>query len=81
MNKITHSIDPTELKIGQFFTRSDENDETYILSKIDGKFVLVCLDDGEYWGHSTIKIIDAFGTSSQREQFNLVTKPFTITPQ
>lgn len=83
MNKITHSIEQTELKIGQFFTRTSENgdEETFLLSKINGKFCLICLNDGEYWSHAQEKITDAFGSSEQRKQFQLVNKPFTITPQ
>ena len=90
MNKITHQTPaPNEIKVGQFYTRidEDEGEETYILAKINDslakindRFVLVCLNDGEYWSFSSNEPVNVFGTAAQKEQFKLATQPFTITP-
>ncbi len=80
MNKIEHNAPNQNLEIGQFFTRinEDKDRETYIVAKVESKFVLICLDDGDYWSLSAEKITDIFGHS--KDEFTLVTLPFTITP-
>lgn len=82
MNKIVHITKSEELKVGQFYSRIDEDGqkETYIVAKTSGKYILICLDDGHFWSFASEEIANIFGTPAQREQFNLVTNPFTIYP-
>jgi hypothetical protein len=84
MNKITHVTKPAkpkELKAGQFYStvNVDGAMETYMIAKISVcDHVLVCLDDGHFWSSPRGSIIDIFGGSP--EKFELVTQPFTISP-
>lgn len=82
MNKITLSIpfDDKDLKMGQFFLRRDEGEETvYILAIIHGAFVLINLNTGCFFTSPHDYADEAF--SDKKHQFSRITQPFTVTPE
>lgn len=65
------------LKKGQIYRHIEEG-EYYILAQVVTDYVLVCLNDGNYWTHPRELMEDVFGTS--REDFARIDLPITLTP-
>lgn len=81
MNKIEHTKNQlqTTLKEGQFFFEEEDAD-TYILALVGrNKYQLISLKEGNRFIDPSPTMEGAFG--SRREDFTLITDPFTITPQ
>lgn len=84
MNKTSLSDKPDPApKVGQFYQLlvegSPYNRNVFFLVQ-DGNdlFSLIDLSDGRPWANPHEEIEDVFG--NQKEEFRLITSPFTITP-
>lgn len=76
--EINHSANKNaDLKTGQIYHHIEEN-EYYILAQVVTDYVLVCLNDGNYWTQPQKSIKDVFSTS--RENFERIDLPITLTP-
>lgn len=65
------------LKKGQIY-RHIEECEYYILAQVATDYVLVCLNDGNFWTTPKKSMEDAFGHS--RGEFVLIRDLITLTP-
>ncbi len=76
--EINHSANKNaDLKKGQIYRHIEEN-EYYILAQVVTDYVLVCLNDGNYWTHPKERMEDVFSMS--RENFERIDLPITLTP-
>lgn len=76
--EINHSANKNaDLKKGQIYRHIEEN-EYYILAQVVTDYVLVCLNDGNYWTQPQERMEDVFST--RREEFERIDLPITLTP-
>lgn len=82
MNKIKHNTQtspkPT-LQVGQFYLH--KNGGTYLLAAVSfASYALICLEEGNRRCNPVTTIDEVFG-KNRRDEFTLITNPFTVTPQ